>query len=359
VTAELISLLKTKRVKTFRIKLTLPEAVQFYRRSPETAQLICGLLVLFVLLFGYGILRTRPELTATGDKAGVIQGNISRKIKEDPRARDYILQKYRKLTALAALEKPHLIIWPETTIPGYLARDAEIFDFVSRLAAEKNVFILTGAIRRDSENRYYNSAMLLSPDGNIVQSYDKLHLVPFGEYVPLRGSFFLKPIASQVGDFTPGEEFTIFSLPAAEGPLRFAVLICFEDIFPHLAGGFVRAGAQFLTVVTNDVWFGDTAAPYQHLQASVFRAVENKIMVLRAANTGVSAFIDPYGRIFKLVPAYRKKKTFVAGYGTADIFIRPVKTLYRIWGDAFVGICGLLNIGGFGLAFLRRRTHSH
>jgi apolipoprotein N-acyltransferase len=344
------------------VNLTLGQIISLVKvdNLKAAAKLIYTVAIVFIILIGYSFYRIKAPLFDTNFKAAVIQGNISRQIKDDPRARDYILEKYRKLTALAGLENPALVIWPETTVPGYLASDEKIFLFLSGLATQRNIFLLTGSIRRDSEGKYYNSAMLLSPAGDIVESYDKLHLVPFGEYVPLRGLFLFKPIASQIGDFSSGEDYTIFSVTsdtALVKQLNFGVLICFEDIFSHLARRFVQKGAQFLVVITNDVWFGDTAETYQHLQASVFRAVENKVMVVRAANTGISGFITPYGKIENLAPIYRQKKTFTEGYSAGRIFLRSGRTLYRLWGDGFARLCLLLNIVGFGLPFIRRKQH--
>ncbi|MBI4335574.1 MAG: apolipoprotein N-acyltransferase [Candidatus Omnitrophica bacterium] len=254
-------------------------------------------------------------------KISLIQGNIPQHQKWDMNFRESILERYETLTRKAARDKPDLIIWPETSAPGAIGDDPDLLDRIIKLAREIRTPLLIGTVAADNV-RCYNSAILFSTDGRILQQYDKLHLVPFGEYVPLERYLpFLRDwIGIPIGDFTPGRKYTIFGSPVAgrRSPVKFAVLICFEDIIQGLSHKFIKNDAQFLVNITNDAWFMETSAPYQHAAASVFRAVENRVPVVRAANTGLSCFIDRTGRIYDKV-SDGKKDIFVVGYKTTEI----------------------------------------
>ena len=208
-------------------------------------------------------------------------------------------------------------------------------------------FLLVGTIRGEG-SLFYNSATLISRKSEATDSYDKFHLVPFGEYVPFEKHipFFRGLIDKPIGDFASGEESKLLRInierkTESEASIRrevnfykFGTLICFEDIFPEISRNFVKQGASFLVNMTNDAWFGKTSAPYQHVQSSVFRAVENRVPVVRAANTGVSCFINQYGKIFSVL---RKDGTeiFVEGVDNARIFPSKKSTIYTKYGDLF------------------------
>jgi apolipoprotein N-acyltransferase len=176
-----------------------------------------------------------------------------------------------------------------------------------------------------------NSAVLLSPDGNVLSVYDKIHLVPYGEYVPLRKLFpFVNRLVEGIGDFVPGRQNTVMETPFG----RIGSLVCYEIIFPGLVRKFVNNGANLLVTVTNDAWFGRYSAPYQHFSTAVFRAVENRVPVIRAANTGVSGFIDAHGRIKK------KGGIFVSAVLTEELETGPFKkSFYSRYGDLFAFLC--------------------
>jgi apolipoprotein N-acyltransferase len=176
--------------------------------------------------------------------------------------------------------------------------------------------------------------------------YDKLHLVPFGEYIPLKKIFSFLQTIVPIGEIQGGRECTVFTLPVTESrtqSLRLAALICFEDLFPELSRRFAQRSAQVLVNITNDAWYKDTSAPYQHLQASVFRAVENRLHLARCANTGVSGFITPKGKITALIKDESGKNTFIDGFLTEELLIlqsRP--TFYNRHGDTFLIVCLLI-----------------
>ena len=182
---------------------------------------------------------------------------------------------------------------------------------------------------------HYNSAYLVSPSGELVGKYDKIHLVPFGEYVPMQHLlFFIGSLGEGIGDFKPGKEIFNFSLPQGE----FGVLICFEIIFPDLCRRFVKEGANFLVTITNDAWFGRTSAPYQHFSMATFRAVENRVFVARAANTGITGFIDPTGKILK------EGRIFTQEAMTGTIRLSDLRTFYTLYGNIFAWVCSALSI---------------
>jgi apolipoprotein N-acyltransferase len=178
-----------------------------------------------------------------------------------------------------------------------------------------------------------NSAFLLSPDGKIAGKYDKVHLVPYGEYVPLRKFFpFINKLVAGIGDFRKGEG----NNPIKFGNHALGILICYEGIFPELSREYKEKGANLLVNITNDAWFGRTSAPYQHLSMTVFRAVENRTFLVRSANTGISAIISPSGKIIKKTGLF--ERTVLRG----SVKLLDRKTIYALYGDIFVYICLIL-----------------
>jgi apolipoprotein N-acyltransferase len=203
------------------------------------------------------------------------------------------------------------------------------------IAAETGSHLLVGSpdVERASVgegDRYYNSAFLVSPDRELLGKYDKIHMVPFGEYVPLKSIlFFVHKLAYGIGDFEPGRTHTVFHLPRG----RFGVTICYEVIFPDQVRRYVKQGADFLVNITNDAWFGRSAAPGQHLAMAALRAAENRRYLIRAANTGISAIIDPTGRIVKA------SEIFVPAVVSGRIQLRRGETFYTRYGDLFAWLC--------------------
>lgn len=281
-------------------------------------------------------------------KIAVVQGNIPLS-RYGPDPNPYtVLNKYLTLSYEVLKNPLDLLIWPETPVGGsILENDADILEAVVKLTTNYKTPLLLGTIvKRDKlvelngkaylEENYYNSAALISKTGKILDYYKKTHLVPFGEYVP--GAEFMPFLRSlaPIGDFSRGEDLLVFD----QLKKKFSVLICFEDVFPNLSKGFTKNGAQFLVNITNDAWFKDTSAAYQHLSNSVLRAVENRRPVVRAANTGISAFIDSNGRILSRV-TYQGKDLCVAGYKTFDLPVseKEMLTIYHRFGNIFVILC--------------------
>ncbi|MFA4981292.1 MAG: apolipoprotein N-acyltransferase [Candidatus Omnitrophota bacterium] len=329
-------------------------------RKKEYSSPILGIaLILIFVSLAYGIIRVKNIFTGEIFNAAVVQGNIPQTEKWDASFRQEILGKYESLTKDAAKEEVDLIIWPETSVPGFLESEHDLFGRVEALAKGVRTPLLVGAPREDPAlpDAYYNSAVLFDEEGGISGRYDKIHLVPFGEYLPFKGilSFVENFAPNPIGDFRGGKDYTVFKVFTQRSSrdkdyvrrlvkkVSFSCLICFEDIFPGLVRQFAHSGADFLVVITNDAWFGNTSAPYQHAQSSVFRAVENRLNVVRAANTGLSCFIDQKGRIVKRVEELGRD-LFVNGVAVNGMILTNTRTFYTAYGDLFAYACALLAV---------------
>ena len=284
----------------------------------------------------------------------LVQGNIEQGLKWDRAAREEIFTVYRTLTREAAADSAvDLIVWPESATPFFFANDREFQARLLLLAHEVDRPLLFGSpsfAREGGQDVMYNSAFLVGPDTTVLGRYDKIHLVPFGEYVPLRHLlFFLNKLVEGVGDFRSGEAYTVMAIPQG----RFAVLICFEVIFPDLVRHFARHGAQFLVNITNDAWFGNSPASYQHLSMVVFRAVETRLPIVRAANTGISAVIAPSGRLVQQTPLF--VRTWIQGRITPA---EGLTTFYTQWGDLFAHSCWVVTAVAVAWGLIRRRQRA-
>jgi apolipoprotein N-acyltransferase len=301
------------------------------------------------LVLAYGMFRLYPSInkdrSGPGYSIAVIQANIPQEIKWEKTAWIGIMDKYVAMTKEALPHGPDLIIWPETSYPGYLWEDKELFTQLQVFVRSVKIPLLLGSVLKEDQS-YYNAAILLSGNGDIAGIYRKVHLVPFGEYLPLRAIFpFLSDLVA-IGDFTAGDRWTTFSpmlTQAGHQPDQlFSVLICFEDTVARVARQFVNHGAQLLVNITNDAWFGDTKAPFMHLQSAVFRTVENRKGLVRAANTGASCFIDQWGRTTRCVEndiGGDKQKTYISGYAIEKVDFNDKMTFYTKYGDVFTILC--------------------
>jgi len=259
------------------------------------------LIVLLSVAMLYGNYRLSGDSEGLKDgkpvKVAIVQGNIDQSIKWDPSYQRDSLEKYRGLTETTYGFKPRLIVWPETALPFFFQDNAELTEEVYRISGESGALMILGSPAYEKVSgsiRYYNRAYWLSGEDLSTGYYDKVHLVPFGEYVPLKTLLpFVNRLVSAAGDFASGRDLSPMMLP----DLPTGMLICYEAIFPELSRAQVKKGASILVNITNDAWYGMSSAPYQHLSMSLFRAVENRRPMIRAANTGFSAFIDSNGRI--------------------------------------------------------------
>jgi apolipoprotein N-acyltransferase len=291
------------------------------------------------ILYGFHILSQNEEENFIA--VAVVQGNIPQHRKWDPDFMRQNLETHITLSKEAsATSSPSLIVWPESSIPETFTKNIYLMQKISLLAKELKTYLLIGTGHRPKfgsrefrEKHYFNSAFLLSPDGGMVNRYDKIQLLPFAEYLPYKGILpWPEHFESITDKLIPGKEETLFQI---EGK-SFGVLICWENIFPALFRRFVEKGAHFMVNITNEAWFGETAAPYQFLSMSVYRAVENHISIARSANTGISCFIDPHGRITGIVRDSQGNSTFTEGSLTASLPVSRTKTFYTRYGDIFV-----------------------
>ncbi len=228
----------------------------------------------------------------------MVQGNVSLQRKHDMTFFTVNREQYLKTSALVA-EKDSLIIWPESTITEFIpadtrdARQATILPFLNNGSA-----FLVGGLTFLSKTEYFNSSILIRPDGTVDTPYNKIILMPFGEYTPLASWFpWLEEINSTAGQFTPGSGPKVLSFTLSDSRLvKLSPLICYEDVVPAIARQATNQGAELLINQTNDAWFGDTVAPYQHHMIASFRAIENRRYLLRSTNTGLTAVVDPLGK---------------------------------------------------------------
>ncbi len=315
------------------------------RRWRAAGLSLAGAAVAGALLVGHAHL---APVDAPTLRVAVVQGNIAQAVKWDAGFKAETLRIYGELTRAVA-PGSRLVVWPEAAVPAYVRFEPAALRWLTDLAAGVRVPLLVGVPDAETDGRrvrYLNSAFLVESAG-VRARYDKMHLVPFGEYVPLkRLLFFVEAIAAEIGDFTPGRQVTI--LPLEDTP--FGTVICYEVIFPGLFRRFVAEGASFMTNITNDAWFGDSGGPLQHLAMVPLRAVENQIAIVRAANTGVSAFVLPSGAIQSTLPLG------VRGTLRAEVPVRRGYTFYARFGDVFAYACAAISGAALvgGLAAGRR-----
>jgi apolipoprotein N-acyltransferase len=288
----------------------------------------------------YGHWRLAPHPAQFSDHAlrvGIVQPNVDQSRKWDAAFRRETIDRFESLTTVAA-KHSDFVIWPEAATPFLFEVEEDYRDELLRFVREHAVPLLFGSPativeKQSNQLRLLNSAFLISADGRILDRYDKIHLVPFGEYIPLKQILtFLDKLVVGIGDFFPGSAPEIMQGPGG----RFGVVICFEVIFPNLVRHFVDLGADYMVTITNDAWFGHSSAPYQHFSMVVFRSVENRVYFARAANTGISGFIDPFGRVLQ------KSDIFTEDVLAGEIRTGGPRTFYTAYGDLFAYGCVIL-----------------
>jgi apolipoprotein N-acyltransferase len=311
---------------------------------------------IFFVVYGLDRLRfyeRRISDTQNSIKVGIVQGNFDIQMSWDwERYRDEIIKRLKRLSADVATRGVDLIIWTETVILDKVWEASKRINGISEVIEELGVTVLLGApffaIDESNVQRSFNSAFLLDRFGNIKSRYDKVHLVPWGEYFPAeRFLYFLKDLIPQWRGYTSydkGERFVIFKLDNSKA--SFGVLICFEGIFGDLVRKFTSKGCRFLVNITNDAWSNTAISHYQHFIPCVFRAVENRIFYVRAGNTGISAVIDSCGRIRSSL------KLFKADVLSEDIKLLKPETFYVRFGDIFGILCTIFSFGLITASFV-------
>ncbi|OGL44042.1 MAG: apolipoprotein N-acyltransferase [Candidatus Schekmanbacteria bacterium RBG_13_48_7] len=308
---------------------------------------LIAVLCFFLLFMGYGVYRTNEKTQFKPVTIAVLQGNIGIDKKWDPEFRDRIIDIYKDLTEAAADPDVDLIVWPEASLPVKLKNNYKLQNAIFDLAHETRKYLLIGSVDYDPKTgNSYNAAFLISPERKITNTYYKMRLVPFGEYVPWsRIFFFIDKITDAYGDFYPGTNPAVMSI---DNKFRASIFICYETVFPALLRKFAANGAQVLINITNDAWFGLTDAPYQHFSFLTFRAIENRVPIARSANTGISGFIDSSGHILEMTEIATKtlaKKT---------LFLDNRISFYCKYGDIFVYCC----VGLLLYYYIRFKYHS-
>jgi apolipoprotein N-acyltransferase len=324
---------------------SLREIKLFKENKTSVVKKLISQLSIIVLVVGitwlYGMVRLKQAPSSVEMKATVVQPNIAQEMKWEEFFWPFILQEHMDLTRESQQDSSDLMIWPETSFPGFIGEKDDLLPELMRFIESIGKPFIFSSIE-NQDGHYYNSSFLVSGKGVIVETYHKLHLVPFGEFLPLRKVFPFLEDWVPIEDFTAGNRSVLFPLSFVKGSLaeyKLAVLICFEDTVSHLSREFVNRGANVLVNVTNDAWFGDTKAPFMHLQSSVFRTVENRRALIRSANTGVSCFIDKFGRIYEGVKDQEGRVTYTRGFASADVGLETQKTFYTKFGDIFTYLC--------------------
>ncbi len=289
-------------------------------------------------LFAYGSWRIAPAASPSAGRevrVAVAQGGIDQSVKWDPAFQEQTVAIYGALTREAAAQGAEVIVWPETAAPFFYGWEADLSREVDRIAADGGVPLIFGAPWFDPSDggKYFNSVFLVDGGGVPRGRYDKRHLVPFGEYIPLRPVlFFLQKLTAGAGDFSAGTGPALFPVPGGAA----GASVCYEALFPGIVRDGVRAGANWLVNVTNDAWFGDTVAPWQHLAMARMRSVEFRRPMVRAANAGVSAVIDAKGASVAELGLFRR--------GILVAAVRPGsgESFYAKTGDIFEISCAIL-----------------
>jgi len=294
----------------------------------------------------------REAAAAPGLALALVQGGIPQELKWDPLHAGGIFERYLELTRQALAAGGELAVWPESALPWYLEDSPRTLQTLSALAASgPAALVIGGDARRENPKAFFNSAFFFDSGGFYRSRYDKLHLVPFGEYVPLGGRLpLLRRVVPWEEDFSSGAKPVLFGLSRPEGTLRIGVLICFEDIIPVLSADLVRSGAGLVLNLTNDAWFGRSPQPYQHAAGAVFRAVENRINLARATNTGYSCLIDPWGRVTGEVRGRDGRVLYASAWALLEARLVAPGTFYTRYGDLFALFClfagALLTVAG-------------
>ncbi len=294
---------------------------------------------LLAATWGFGSWELSRPVAETGRiKVGLVQGGIRQEDKWLPENAWRNVGQHLELTVQAAAQGAELVVWPESAVPFLYDSEQALATLLQATVRKHGIYLLFGNDDREAgtqgEPRIFVGTKLLDPTGAVTARYRKMQLVPFGEYVPLRAVFTLggrvaAKLVQEVADFSPGTEATTGDVLGH----RIGAYICYEAIFPGLVRRFPAQGAELLVNVTNDAWYGTTSAPYQHLAMAAFRAVENRRYLVRAANTGITAVVDPRGRVLERTALFEQ-----------TLLVREVPfvaetSFYTRHGDVFARAC--------------------
>jgi apolipoprotein N-acyltransferase len=311
-----------------------------------------GLGALVALTWGFGAWSMAQPLHETGRiTVGLVQGGIRQEEKWLPENAWSNVGRHLELTREAARRGARLVVWPESSVPFLYDEEPALAEQLQEVVRRDSLYLYFGNDDRDP-NRIFVGAKLLDPRGDITARYRKMHLVPFGEYVPLKAIFTLggrvvAKVVQEVSDFTPGSE----PVTADVAGHRIGGYICYEAIFPGLVRLFPAQGAELLVNITNDAWYGETSAPHQHLAMAAFRAVENRRYMVRAANTGITAVVDPWGRILE------STRLFDRTLLVREVSFVAETSFYTRHGDVFAQACSALALALLAATITgRRRT---
>ena len=343
----------------------LPKSARPSSNGPSRSGAL-GLALLSVVFVALAWIHGQHALSEPmGDKSirvSVVQGNIDRKKKADPKKyAPYIMETYADLTQRVSGDHADLIVWPEAATPGFILKNFVLYKEMVAIVKKARTHFLVGSAEFPKfmkeasveEGKYGNTALFFSPEGKVLKQYLKIKLIPFAEYIPYEGVIpwphFIVP--GNIGSYeVPGSQYTLFELRGA----TFGAVICSECAFPEVFRIFVKRGANFMVNMTNEGWFGDTAL-HQKVAASVFRCVENRISLARATNTGISCFIDPYGRITGRVERDNKNIS-IEGCLTRDMVLTEERTFYTNYGDVFAYSSLVITVFTLAAAFVKNRN---
>ncbi|HEV8375373.1 MAG TPA: apolipoprotein N-acyltransferase [Candidatus Polarisedimenticolia bacterium] len=349
---------------SFLVVLTNLLLAQWIRRFSVGARLwrstdlLCVLLLAGALGWGGLVVRKSTQNAPTVSVA-IVQASVPQDEKWNASSAWSIFEKHERLTEEAARARPVVVLWPESSSPYPLATPSDTDpkgfrpnrqyrERLEALARRLNIALLFGTVdyrEREGKVRPLNAAALVRSDGTWGETYAKMHLVPFGEYVPLGWvlSFVDQWVKGAIGEFAPGKKPVVITA----GSLRVGTTICYEMVFPELVRRFTARGATVLANLTNDAWFGTSSGPLQHFEMARVRAVENRRYLVRAANTGISAVIDPVGRV--LAQSSLMQERVLQGRVSSRTGLSP----YARHGDSFVILCAILAAAALAAGFRR------
>jgi apolipoprotein N-acyltransferase len=297
------------------------------------AELLWLLPVLFTLL-----LPPLPDAVRGRETALLVQPNLSESEEWTASSFERMLDEQLTETLRGALAEPQnppsIIVWPEVPAPLYYDQDPRFRRYANQLAETTRAYFLAGVVGRTADGAPTNSAELVSPDGTAVSRYDKVHLVAFGEYVPWPFGWLTRKISTEAGDFAAGSRVVVSPV----GAHKIGAFICYESVFPGFVREFVDHGAEVLFNISNDGWFGRSAARMQHVEILRMRAAENRRWILRATNDGITATIDSAGRLRGMLPSYTEATSYSGFRYTSE------KTFYTRHGDWFAWLCAAIAV---------------